>query len=361
MQGKEKKIAISALSAALLVTGTTAALSTATSAAATEKAPNAAGQVGHEDNGHRIMATLDEDDGAFVREHDVQGTFAFNQDAITPTDDLFNIFGTAITSMCSKPVSELRSDEGGVANFYVNVGGDIRKNFTIDVADMGETQSQQELIACSCMTGSPFGQVKAVGVPLSAVVEMADLEDGVNTVTAYGADGFGEPLPLRYALEKKALLVYRVNDEDLVTNAGASSVQMFLPETVARYFTRNIASIELTREAVEPSVGQVDPNFRNKIVIENSAEDCLFTTDEEITFSGFADDLGSPIVAVEFSFDGGQTWTSCETAGATTDRWVNWMFTTSFDKAGAYQMQVRARTADGVVSPLEASLDFDVR
>ena len=41
-----------------------------------------------------------------------------------------------------------------------------------------------------------------MGVPLSAVVEMADLEDGVNTVTAYGADGFGQPLPLRYALEK---------------------------------------------------------------------------------------------------------------------------------------------------------------
>ena len=46
-------------------------------------------------------------------------------------------------------------------------------------------------MGCSCMTGSPFGQAYVVGVPLASVVEMADLEEGVNTVTAYGADGFG--------------------------------------------------------------------------------------------------------------------------------------------------------------------------
>ena len=46
--------------------------------------------------------------------------------------------------------------------------------------------------------------------------------------------------------------------------------------------------------------------------------------------------------------------------GATADRWVNWRFETSFDQAGDYKMIVRARTADGVVSPVEASLTFHV-
>ena len=214
-------------------------------------------------------------------------------------------------------------------------------------------------MACSCATGSPFGQAAVMGVPLSAVVEMADLEDGVNTITAYGADGFGQPLPLRYALEKNALLAYQVNGQELEATTG-SSLQLWMPETVARYFTRDIVNIELTQEDAEPDVQQVDPCYRNKINIMNYSDDCVFKAGDEITFEGVADDLGSPIAAIEFSFDNGRTWTSCDTDGATADKWVNWQFTTSFEEAGDYRMTVRAKTADGEVSPLAATLVFEV-
>lgn len=74
-----------------------------------------------------------------------------------------------------------------MANFYVNVGGHIKKNFTVDVSELSEDASEEALMACSCATGSPFGQAAVLGVPLASIVEMADLEEGVNTVTAYGA------------------------------------------------------------------------------------------------------------------------------------------------------------------------------
>ena len=302
---------------------------------------------------------FNEDDVSYVSVANAQGAFTFNQEGVTPNDELFNVFGTALTSMCSKPATELVDVEGGVANFYVNVGGNIKKNFTIDVRDMAEDASQETMMACSCATGSPFGQAAVMGVPLSAVVEMADLEDGVNTVTAYGADGFGQPLPLRYALEKNALLVYQVNGQELEAATG-SSLQLWMPETVARYFTRDIVNIELTQEDEEPEVQQVDPCYRNKINIMNYSDNCVFKAGDEITFEGVADDLGSPIAAIEFSFDNGRTWTSCETDGATADKWVNWQFTTSFEDAGDYRMTVRAKTADGVVSPLAATLLFEV-
>ena len=64
---------------------------------------------------------------------------------------------------------------------------------------------------------------------------------------------------------------------------------------------------------------------------------------------------------IENSFDGGRTWTACDTDGATADKWVNWQFTASFEEKGDYEMTVRARTADDVVSPLSASLAFAVR
>ena len=174
------------------------------------------------------------------------------------------MFGTALTSMCSKPATELVDVEGGVANFYVNVGGNIKKNFTIDVRDLAEDANQETMMACSCATGSPFGQAAVMGVPLSAVVEMADLEDGVNTITAYGADGFGQPLPLRYALgEERASGV--PGERPGAGGGTGSSLQLWMPETVARYFTRDIVNIELTQEDAEPDVQQVDPCYRNKI------------------------------------------------------------------------------------------------
>ena len=149
-------------------------------------------------------------------------------------------------------------------------------------------------MACSCATGSPFGQAAVLGVPLASIVEMADLEEGVNTVTAYGADGFGQPLPLRYALEHDAMLVYQVNGQELTSATDGSSMQLWMPETVARYFTRNITDIELTREDAEPDVQQVDPCYRNKINIMNYADGCTFVAGDEITFEGVADDREAP-------------------------------------------------------------------
>ena len=346
MNKPAQKIMAGVAGAVLLASGTGAALAAQQPATAEEGSRPAGATHTVADLDIRAQWLGEESD--YVRVADVQGSFTFNQEGVTPNDELFNVFGTAILSMCSKPAPELAAEQDGVANYYVNVGGQVKENFTVNLSELDD-EEQEALMGCSCATGSPFGQAAVIGVPLASVVGMAELEDGVNTVTAYGADGYGEPLPLQYALDKNALLVYRVNGEELKASEG-SSVQLWMPETVARYFTRNIASIELTREDAVPEVASVDPMYRNKIEMG-----------DEITFEGVADDCGSPVAAIEFSFDGGRTWTACETDGATADKWVNWRFTTSFDEAGDYEMTVRARTADDVVSPLSASLSFAVR
>ena len=156
------------------------------------------------------------------------------------------------------------------------------------------------------------------------------------------------------------MLVYQVNGQELRTADEGSSLQLWMPETVARYFTRNITDIVLTREDAEPGVQQVDPCYRNKVNIMNYADGCTFSVATRSRSKAWRDDLGSPIAALELSFDDGRTWTTCETTGATADKWVNWQFSTSFDEAGDYRMTVRARTADDLVSPLAATLLFTV-
>lgn len=140
----------------------------------------------HQEGAYTISAELANLlDDSYTRIANVQGAFEFNQKGTTPNDELFNVFGTAILSMCSKPAQELVDAGEGQANFFVNVSGDIQKTFSVDVSELDDEQGV--LMGCSCMTGSPFGQAYVVGVPLASVVEMADLEEGVNTVTAYGA------------------------------------------------------------------------------------------------------------------------------------------------------------------------------
>ena len=180
--------------------------------------------------------------------------------------------------------------------------------------------------------------------------QLVDLETGEGIASGL-VEKIGEPVDGHYKHE--------VNGEKLKSEAGPSA-QLWMPETVARYFTRNVVDIKLTAEEQVPDVQSVDPAYRNKIEIMNSADGCVFFAGDAITFEGVADDCGSPITAIEFSFDDGATWTSCATDGATADKWVNWQFTTSFAEPGDYSVSVRAKTADGVVSPLESTLTFEV-
>lgn len=81
---------------------------------------------------------------------------------------------------------------------------------------------------------------------------------------------------------------------------------------------------------------------------------------EPLTFSGYADDFDKAIVAVEFSLDGGTTWTRYDTEKATTDKLLTWNFTYTPEEPGLYQLRVRAVNENGDRSPLADVVEFDV-
>lgn len=311
--------------------------------------PSADVAVETESRDYLLTATAAQAEG-FTPVANVAGDFAFNQEVLSPADDVFSIFGTALTGMCAKPAYAL---ENGQETHYVNVGGDIRKAYTVDLADLAEKE-EQKVMACSCATGAAVAQANVKGVRLSDVIQLAEDAEEVNTVTVRGSDGYGLSLPLSYALEKEAMIVYSVNGE-----AVPSGTQLWVPATVAKYFTRDVVDIELTAESEVPAVEGADDAYRAKVDILNSAE-TAFALGDTITFEGYADDCGSPITAVEFSMDGGETWTVYDTEDTTAERWVYWTFSVTPDVPGNYKLTVRARTADGTTSPLGASIFFTV-
>lgn len=286
--------------------------------------------------------------------HDVQGEFHFHQDELTPADEVFNLFGTVATAACAKPGFAM--DEVKQEDYYVNVKGTIKKAYSLTLDQIKAKESRQETMKCSCAGGMALATTNVTGMPVSSILQMADLEDGTNTITFKSADGYGIPMPLQYVLDKEALLVYKVGDREMDAENGGY-LQVWMPDTVAKYFTRQVTEIELARSEELPEVAGPENTYQVSILnrFNNS-----FSVGDKISFEGYADDFNTAISAVEFSMDGGETWTSFETKNASPRLWVYWNFDYVAEETGTYRLDVRAKGADGTVSPLASSVMFTV-
>ena len=353
MKKKGLKIASGITGAACLLGGCAPAAVAPVVEAAPEadvaSAPEAEAQ---EDMGVAIEAREQE---SYTKVANVKGAFAFNQDVLTPPDEIFNLFGTAATYACAKP--GFAFDEVNRQEYYINVSGNIKKACTVGIAELEKMESVERNMVCTCAMSVTAAQASVRGVRVADVISMADLEDGVNTITMKDSDGYGIPMPLSYALEKNAMLVYKVNGEALPD--GVTS-QLWMPGSVAKYFTRNIVNIEVSAEEETPEIIKAGEEYRAHISVMNDAGEASFAVGEKIVFEGYADDYDVPIAAIEVSMDDGETWTSCEVKDATADKWVYWYFGYTPEEAGTYKLEARARTAEGVVSPLASAIVFSV-
>ena len=289
---------------------------------------------------------------SFTGVANVKGQFAFDQDTLTPPDEVFSLFGTAATAACAKPGFAL--DKAERQEYYVNVGRRLKKNFTISLDKLESMKARNTGMVCSCATSGAVAMANVTGVPVRDILSMAELEDDANAIVFRDAQGYGIPMPLDYVLEKEALLVYKVGDVE-----NAEGLQVWMPDTVARYFTRQVMEIEVLHTDKALKVMDVEPQHRAKVSIMNRFTKS-FAPGDEITFEGYADDCGRAISGIEFSMDNGHTWTSCETPGTDAQKWVYWHFSYVPEAAGTYKLDVRARTADGSVSPLASSIVFTV-
>ncbi len=287
----------------------------------------------------------------------VQGSFHFRQDVLSPSEDVFNLYGTVLTGMCAKPAFAFEEGNEDAGIFYVNESGKMKHSKTVTLEEL-KSRTRTRVASCSCATGPATVQAQVSGIPIASILELAELPvQEANTLTVTSRDGYKVAMPLKYALDREAMLVYRINGEQLAAN---QRTQLWMPGAVAKYFARDVVEIEISQEEQVPEIIRADADRKAKVNIINRAEGVTFKQGEAIEFEGYADDNESPIAAVEFSMDGGKTWTTCATTNASLDRWVYWFFAVTPQVPGQYELIARARTLDGVVSPLASTLQFTV-
>ena len=288
----------------------------------------------------------------------VAGAFRFEQNVMSPSDNVFSLFGTAATAACAAPSFTFENTEEKLVNYYLNVGGKMERSFQLTMAQLMEN-GKDDILKCSCAMSPSIVNVQVTGMPLENVAQMANFEEDVNAVVVKGSDGYSVSMSLTKAIEKNAMLVYKIGGEGLKPENGGP-VQLWMPGAAANYFTRQVTDIEFIHADEVAETKEPQAEQRAKISVLNDFAGEVFPVGSQITFEGYADDYDVPVAAVEFSMDGGATWTAYETPETTTTKWVYWYFTYDAQIPGEYRLDVRCRTADGKVSPLSSSVAFEV-
>lgn len=190
-----------------------------------------------------------------VRVANVQGLFAFDQTTATPNERIADVFQKASATLCgaSTELAVTAPDDWGIT-----VSGDVANPYTATLGELAQSDgTQTQLMGCSCASNPAGGRAvvnaDVSGVSLAALIERALPAAEANTVTLTSADGYRMSLPLDYVMERRAVVATSINGEGLGASVGGTN-QVWLDGTAAKYFTRNVVSIEVSAEAAAPAV-----------------------------------------------------------------------------------------------------------
>lgn len=192
-----------------------------------------------------------------VRLQEVRGAFSFEQGLADSTASIARSFNKAPMYLCgaeAAPVQDVRAAAEETIG-TITVKGQVKQAFTASLSDVASRDDPRIVMGCACggnpVDGRASVSAEVTGVTVRSLLQRAQVDEGVNTIVFTSADGYEAALPLSYVKQRHSLIVYAVNGEP-VENVMGGSNQLWLGSTSARYFARDIVSIELRTQATPP-------------------------------------------------------------------------------------------------------------
>ncbi|MEC4271877.1 molybdopterin-dependent oxidoreductase [Adlercreutzia sp. R25] len=300
----------------------------------------------------------------------VEGTFNFNQDRIVSQDQLPNINWQGYENdylRNEKTESGAPLDQDMLDNWTITVTGMVDNEMTFSLKDLIENaESVTTTMVEACVEigdgNNLIGQAEVTGIPLSALLEKAGVQPEGGTVMVNSSDGFNGAFDINLMKTHEPLLVYQINGEPIQWQHGYP-VQLWLPGGNATTFVKQVSNIEIApAEVLEsyPPFYLID--FCKPVVgFTNLDEGQVLKKGEPFTVEGYAYAFSQPVKAMEFSLDGGETWTRCDTPDTVTDKWVNWALTITPQEEHAYVLRVRCVAANDMVNEDVVEKMFNVK
>ncbi|MGV8083304.1 MAG: molybdopterin-dependent oxidoreductase [Coriobacteriia bacterium] len=310
----------------------------------------------------------------------VTGDFTYSQDTTVSDDELFNInwmYTNQDQIRWEGFTKNKAQDEATFDNWEISITGEVNKTVTWKLGDLVKTAPvETALMKMHCEInplGGPFiGQVEVKGIPLDWLFQQAGLKSSAAAMTFLTPDGVVphnvfQDIKLSELQGHKALLVYEINGERLSWASGYPC-QIWLGSIPASRYAKQVSQIIIKDSAdSEPIAGYLG-RFGSgpaNIGLTNTLEGQIVEAGKPYTFEGYADGWTMQVAGVEFSMDGGSTWSRYDTPNTDSDRWVCWRFSWT-PKAGtdtAYVLKMRTVLADGTVSgtPLEVMVNAQAK
>ncbi len=249
------KLMAAGMGSALMIAGTAAGIALAQGSgpadATTPVQPDAAA-TGSETNVAAAATDL-------VQEDEVAGTFAYTQEEVSSNDWLVKHIGKSAKYLCGSQAVATgdEADAADPADWVLEVTGEVANPYQATIGELAESGTVQSvLMGCSC-AGNPADGLSVAnalveGIPTILLLEMAQPDEGVNTIVFTSADGYELALPYDYVTGRYCPLVFNVNGSALIESVGGTN-QLWLGSTPGNYFARNVVSIRLETRAEAPA------------------------------------------------------------------------------------------------------------
>lgn len=313
---------------------------------------------------------------------DVQADeFTWDQDKLVPPQDIFDFnwqyydldYVRYHNDQDNVPLDEAMKDD-----WTITVSGDVEHEITYKLNDLIEKYGGVQVPLKFHCTYNPVGgplisNSLYTGIPVSKLFEEAGLKPDAAGVSPTAPDGNTNPYSL--ATVPEAYIVYEIDGKPLPWKQGYPC-QLITPTTGAPSCTKELSDLVVLSKDEMTDVHEWngwpcatdgggdyytagnwpdnDSNgYMNKpnVGIFSFDEGTVVKTGEPLTIEGYADAWNKRIVAMEFSMDGGVTWTRYDVKNADLDKWVNWHFTWTPPADSAYVLAVRSVDVDGNVTP----------
>ncbi len=329
---------------------------------------------------------------------DVQGSLVVDQDV--KTDKWFDeswFYTDSNTTGIARGYAGEDNPDSYFDQWDFTVSGLVNEPFNETLANLiaqaeADGATVTDTYTGECIMNSPGGEqianVEITGIPFSWLIEKAGgVKEGASptAIVSFAPDGWNRGGRYEKYLDTGAYLVYKINGKNLPWQNGFPCMTFWPGQGIP-------ASIRWANE-----ISVVDTPLSDLKIWENAwalAADDLnpandvsaghgLTSDQKVvyytktnagfahikegqileagphTFEGWAWDTSEKIASVEFSMDGGATWTSFDTSDTDRLKWVYWYFTTDLEP-GAYVLEVRAVTESGDMTYQPDKIFFNV-
>lgn len=239
--------------------------------------------------------------------------------------------------------------------WQLNVHGKVNNPFTLNKSSLLNMPTVDEYATLECVSntinppGALISNAKWTGVPLSMVLDQAGLTSDARYLVFHCADGYTVGIPVDRAMEKGALLAYKMNDE-LLPNEHGFPLRAIVPGIYGMMNGKWITEIEAVDQVYlgywQERGWSNDARIKTTSIIYYPPANAQVGGSLPIAGVAFAGDRG--ISKVEVSTDGGQTWNEATLKTPKSPySWVLWAFQWTPTTKGTSRIVVRATDGTG--------------